>query len=165
MMQVNNDEKPSPSSTHTFNRAAERTIADAMAISNQRAGEYHDSWSLQNLKTPFIDNLLRDYPVCPVNQDEREYKRLVVMASMVDIKVSRMGGGWKKDTSIDMINYVAAYCELREQFGRNAPKEPSRTSGDTYQKGPVSWNGAQSTAPFITEGQVGYVPSAISRSR
>lgn len=122
MMQVMDNEKPSPSATHTFNRAAERTIADAMAISNQRAGEYHDSWSLQNLKTPFIDNLLRDYPVCPINQDEREYKRLVVMASMVDIKVSRMGGGWKKDTSIDMINYVAAYCELREQFARNAPK-------------------------------------------
>lgn len=123
MMQINNDEKPSTVSTHTFNRAAERTIADAMAVSAQRAGEYHDSWSINNLTTPFLDNLLRDFPICPQGASEREYKRLIIMASMIDIKISRMSGGWKKDTSIDLINYEAAYCELRENFGEKARNE------------------------------------------
>lgn len=160
------NEKPSPSATHTFNRAAERTIADAMAISNQRAGEYHDSWSLENLRTSFLDNLLRDFPVCPKGMNnpniDKEYKRLIVMASMVDIKVSRMGGGWKKDTSIDLINYTAAYCELREQFGRAFGSKDVLPRHPEHQYTEGALNGSRTPGKF----QPGWHPEvAISPQR
>lgn len=100
---------------HTFNKAADNTIARANSISSQRAGEYNDSWSLEQLNTPWLDNLMRDFPSTPV-MHEREYKRLIVMASMIDIKISRLGGGWKDDTPLDLINYIAAYTDLRNKF-------------------------------------------------
>lgn len=100
---------------HTFNRAAEQTIADALAICSQRGGEYRDSWSIDNLHTPYLDNLLKDHPAAP-SKLVKEHRRLIVMASMIDIKISRMGGPWKLDTSIDLINYVGAYARLRSEF-------------------------------------------------
>lgn len=115
MMHLTNGADVASTHKHTFNRAAETTLARADKISNQRAGEYHDSWGLENLQTPYLDNLLRDFPAAP-KQYAREYKRLVVMSSMIDIKISRMGGGWKDDTCLDLINYVAAYCQLRNEF-------------------------------------------------
>lgn len=109
--------RPLPIATHTFNRSADATIKKASEISSQRAGEYYDSWSLDNLMTPWLDNLLKAYPTPPKGL-ERHYKRLVIMASMIDIKLSRLGGPWKEDTAVDSINYIAAYAQLRSEFDR-----------------------------------------------
>lgn len=100
---------------HTFNRAAIATIKEAIAICEQRGGEYQDSWSIVNLRTHWLDNLLRDHP-SPAQGMEKEWRRLIVLASMIDIKISRLGGPWKEDTAIDLINYVGAYTGLRREY-------------------------------------------------
>lgn len=143
MMQVVNGQEI-PVSKHTFNKAADTTIDRAAKISNQRAGEYHDSWSVDQLHTPYLDNLLRDFPTAPP-VFARQYKRLIVMASMIDIKISRMGGGWKDDTCIDLINYVAAYCQLRNEFNANF-----EVNAKTERPKPVldRLPGTYNTAPF-----------------
>lgn len=99
--------------SHTFNRAVMATINKALKISGERGGEYQDSWAVENLITPFLDNLLASgIPANPC----RRFRRLIIMASMIDIKISRLGGAWKDDTAIDMINYVAAYTQLRSEY-------------------------------------------------
>lgn len=100
---------------HTFNRAVEETFTRASSISNQRAGEYSDSWSLDNLRTPWVDNLMADHPTPPLPL-LAHYKRLLIMAAMLDIKLSRLAGGWKDDTALDSLNYLAAYTQLRNEF-------------------------------------------------
>ena len=102
---------------HTFNRAVDETVSRASSISNQRAGEYSDSWSLDNLRTPWVDNLLADHPLGNVPTHYMpHFKRLLIMASMLDIKLSRLAGGWKDDTALDSLNYLAAYTQLRNEF-------------------------------------------------
>lgn len=115
-----------PVNTHTFNRSVDETIKTALAISNQRGGEYSDSWSLENLQTPFLTNLLTNCPPTP-SMVTPEFKRLVIMASMIDVKVSRLGGPWKDDTALDLINYIAAYTALRRQHERGLTAKDCQT--------------------------------------
>lgn len=128
--------------THTFNRAADDMISRANAISHGRAGEYSDSWSLENLQTPWLDNLLRSH-TNPPEFLQRQFKRLVIMASMLDIKLSRLAGPWKDDTAIDSINYLAAYAGLRNEFEdmcakARAVKETSYAASNSLGGGPLS---------------------------
>lgn len=98
--------------THTFNIAAKETMDKSIAICEQRAGEYLDSWSLENLKTPYLDSILSQFNL----EKSHELKRLIIMASMCDIKISRMAGPFKEDTYIDLNNYNSAFCSLRKQY-------------------------------------------------
>lgn len=125
-----------PVNTHTFNRSVDETIKTALAISNQRGGEYSDSWSLENLQTPFLTNLLTNCPPTP-SMVTPEFKRLVIMASMIDVKVSRLGGPWKDDTALDLINYIAAYTSLRRQHerGLTAKTGPAQMASDNQMVG------------------------------
>lgn len=103
------------SSKATFNAAAEETINKALAVCDQRGGEYNDSWALEHIKTPFLDNTLDYLTREPYERpvfDARD-KRLIVLASLIDVKISRLVGPYKEDSSVDLINYVAAYNTLR----------------------------------------------------
>lgn len=132
MMQVVKDAEPARQ--HVFNRSAEETITKAMQISNCRAGQYRDSWALENLKTPWLDELLNSHP-SGVGPSHLEWKRLVIMASMLDIKLSRLGGGYKEDTAIDTINYLAAYNTLRARFDEKAKSKSEPASHYTANNG------------------------------
>ncbi len=102
---------------HTFNRAAKETMDKSIAICEQRAGEYQDSWDLANLRTPYLDSLLE-------RTASPQLKRLLIMASMCDIKLSRMGGPFKEDTYIDLNNYNSAFCTLRREYEELLSKPP-----------------------------------------
>lgn len=97
---------------HTFNRAALTTIGRATAICNQRADEYKDSWDLANLRMVFLDAILDRFGV----KLTPEQKRLVIMSSLCDVKLSRVAGPFKTDTYDDNINYTGALCELRREW-------------------------------------------------
>jgi len=102
-----------PVSKHAFNAAMERTLNRSLAIGSQRGGEYLDSWHIDNQVTTFIDHVL----ALPIIQGhEREYKRLLMVASLVDVKDSRMSGPWKSDTTDDGINYRAAFTTWRDEY-------------------------------------------------
>lgn len=91
----------------------ERTLNRSLAIGAQRGGEYLDSWHVDNQVTTFIDHVLA-LPIVPGR--EREYKRLVMVAALVDVKDSRMSGPWKSDTTDDGINYRAAFTSWRDEY-------------------------------------------------
>lgn len=108
-----------PTSQHTFNRAAMETLDESIKICEQRAGEYLDSWSLENLRTPYLDSIMH-YPdlirgPMPLKKWDA-FRRLIIMASMCDIKLSRMSGPFREDTYIDLNNYNSAFCSLRKEY-------------------------------------------------
>jgi hypothetical protein len=97
-----------------FNSAADRTLARAAAIHQQRGSEYEDSWALENVHAPFITHVLRE--VFGLTGASAEELRLVMAAALVDVKDSRMGGVFKLDTIDDGINYRAAFCSWMEDY-------------------------------------------------
>jgi len=120
----------------SFNKAAEATIEKSLAICHQRGNEYSDSWALTNLKTPWLDNLLRDRPMGSIRPDLLPaYKRLIIMASLLDVKLSRLSGDYKEDTAVDSINYIGAYNSMRMEFEEQFKIDPLRAilNGPNYQ--------------------------------
>lgn len=104
----------------TFNNAVDKTLNKCLQISNQRGGEYSDSWSLENMKTPFLTNILQDVQDGNFQlHNNNQSKRLIMLAAMCDVKLSRLIGPWKEDTTIDLINYCAAFTHLREEMRNN----------------------------------------------
>src|SRR6266851_2719068 len=96
------DKKP------TFNYWVDTILGEAISISNQRGDEYGDSWALENMHTPVLDNILKmDYKLGSDPLMDKRYKRLIVIASMIDVKGSRWLGPFKEDTPVDSINYLA----------------------------------------------------------
>lgn len=87
-----------------FNEACDATLGACLSVSNQRGGEYADSWGLENQVTRFLDATLRKIG------DDRSpsAKRLIMAATMCDVKISRTLGAWKDDTILDLINYLGA---------------------------------------------------------
>jgi len=96
----------------TFDRCVTDTLNEALAVCEQRSGEYRDSWDTEHLHTPVLDNLMGDLGFAFT----REEMRLIALASMIDIKLSRLVGPYKRDTLIDLINYTACYAQLREEY-------------------------------------------------
>lgn len=105
-----------------FNAAAEATIGRALAICTQRGEEYQDSWDLNNLKAPFLTHTLSNVKLLDGSIVQPATIRLIMLAALADVKLSRLVGGWKDDTAVDLINYVAAYAELRQQYD-TTPRE------------------------------------------
>lgn len=105
-----------------FNAAVDDILGGALQISDQRGGEYADSWALENQQTRFLDMVTGEIlapkggQTRPVGSEffTKEEKRLIMVASLCDVKMSRMLGGFKGDTLDDLINYVAA---LRKWLG------------------------------------------------
>jgi hypothetical protein len=116
-----------PVSKHAFNAASEKTLNRSLAIGSQRGGEYLDSWHIDNQKTTFIDHVL----ALPLFYGhEREYKRLLMAASLVDVKESRMSGPFKLDTIDDGINYRAAFATWREEYEALIQESNARHEAD-----------------------------------
>lgn len=104
-----------------FNEAADRTLTRAQSIHNQRGNEYQDSWALENVHAPFINHVLSEvFGLAGANAEEL---RLLLVAALVDVKDSRMGGAFKLDTIDDGINYRAAFASWMDDYqtgGKNA---------------------------------------------
>lgn len=98
----------------SFEGAADTALAVCSGVYSQRGNEYADTWSLDHQCTTFLDATLR---ALGISDDlSREAKRLLLAASLIDVKDSRMLGGWKLDTVIDGIAYRAAYAEWRAEY-------------------------------------------------
>jgi hypothetical protein len=106
----------------TFTKAALETLDECRAIVDQRAGEYEDSWATANQVTPFLDNMLKTFNVTLT----KEQKRLVLLASMCDVKVSRLVGPFKTDTVVDLINYSAALASLHDEYKTDSEATPDK---------------------------------------
>jgi hypothetical protein len=91
----------------TFERLAGEILAEATSTFTQRGQEYRDSWDYSNLATPFLDFVYQYIATRQLPAASQQSKRLVAAASLCDVKLSRVVGGYKKDTFVDLINYIA----------------------------------------------------------
>lgn len=95
-----------------FNAACEDTLEACLAVSTQRGDEYADSWALENQATRFLDLVLREIG----GDRSAEAKRLLMVASLCDVKISRTLGPYKSDTFDDLINYLAALRSWLQEY-------------------------------------------------
>jgi hypothetical protein len=126
----------------SFDHACETTLNKCRAIAEQRGGEYRDSWALENQHFPFSDmvrGVIRD-------PDHPEDKRIASAAMMCDVKLSRLAGGYKADTLMDLINYLASLTYWLEEYEegpleiKQAPFDDSfgNATPASYEAGEVS---------------------------
>lgn len=113
-----------------FNAAVESTLKGALNLSDQRGGEYSDSWAIDNQHTPFQDAVHRLIVAVSGNDEwalmPNEERRLCTVAALCDVKLSRLIGGYKHDTLDDLINYVAALRGwVSDYLGTTANGKPS----------------------------------------
>ncbi len=106
-------ELPEASPKQAFNLAADATFAEAQAIHGQRGTEYSDSWALGNVHAPVLKMSLREIFGFDPTPEEL---RVIMAASLVDVKDSRYLGGWKKDTALDGLNYRAAHAAWLTEY-------------------------------------------------
>lgn len=110
----------------TFPESADATLDKVRATYATREGEYGDSYHLDNQTAVFLKPLLRRFGV----DLSPTQLRLVQLATMIDVKLQRLGGPFKEDTTVDLIAYLSVYNELRSQYeaSKTAPN-PSPTAG------------------------------------
>ena len=100
----------------TFEASADETLAVVRAIYAQRGDEYSDTWSIPNQVATFTEATLRRFGIS-LGADEI---RLLQLATLIDVKGSRLIGAWKADSVDDAIAYMAVYRALREKYEREA---------------------------------------------
>lgn len=96
-----------PSSTNEFIAAATSTIKEVVTTIHDRGNQYSDSWGKD------ATWLLTKAVVRKIANVELTDDQIVAigLAVFVDQKYSRFTGGYKKDTAVDLIPYIAALTE------------------------------------------------------
>jgi hypothetical protein len=112
---------------HTFNQGVDTILKECLAISDQRGSEYEDTWGLKNINTPLLSHVLRLKGTFDGEDEmlDRRWRRLLAMAGMIDVKISRFLGPFKEDTPIDMINYLACFTYLMREWKQTIESRPT----------------------------------------
>lgn len=124
----------------TFDAGADKTLDAVRAIYAQRGEEYGDSWRLENMTTTFTEAVLRRMNV----QAAPTMLRLLQLASLVDVKESRLKNGpYKQDSVIDGIAYRALFDALWERPESSQPQVTKKHFHLTRHGDIVGENGTQ----------------------
>lgn len=99
-----------------FNVAADATLARCQQIHAQRGSEYADTWALENVHAPVLKLALRETFGFDATAEEL---RLIMAASLCDVKDSRLIGEWKPDNMDDGINYRGAFTQWMIEYKQN----------------------------------------------
>ena len=100
----------------TFDTAVDEILTESLDITKQRGDEYGDTWADDNLMTTFTQRTLRDFGMWDPTPEQC---RLILLAALIDVKDSRMLGGYKEDSLVDGINYRAVYAAMRRKYDAN----------------------------------------------
>lgn len=93
--------------SNLFINSALITIEEVKQILRERGEQYSDTWGKQacwNLTRAIVKELTGQ-------TISEEACRSIALATFVDQKYSRFAGGFKRDTSLDLIGYMAALAE------------------------------------------------------
>jgi len=90
-----------------FIDSATKTIKTVASTMQERGGQYCDSWGDQGVWL-LTKAVIKKYTDVDVSEDAL---KAIGLAVFVDQKYSRFLGGWKKDTAIDMVPYLAALVD------------------------------------------------------
>lgn len=104
-----------------FNDATTKIQAEVTAVMQQRGGEYCDSWGEGRFDNTWqaVKDCVSHWGLILIDAKARKIAlRMVALSAMVDVKIARMGGGYKEDTFIDLNNYNLGLVEARREFSK-----------------------------------------------
>ena len=93
--------------SNEFISSATTTIKEVVSTMQERGAEYCDSWGKDSVWL-VTKSVLKKLTNSEVNDD---ICKAIGLAVFVDQKYCRLLGGYKKDTVLDMIPYLAALVE------------------------------------------------------
>lgn len=89
-----------------FDELVAEGLEAAEKVCGQRGAEYGDSYAHNRCVTLNAVKQARKSAIA--DQTSQQWDLAEELAAMVDIKFCRLEGGYKDDTLLDLINYVAA---------------------------------------------------------
>lgn len=106
-----------------FETAVETVLGEVLTVCRERGGQYGDGYQLENLS---VGNLAALLP-----GKTRVELRMVLVTALCDVKLQRLAQGWKEDSAVDLINYLAALIYWRRETvgSANPPITPSSVKG------------------------------------
>jgi hypothetical protein len=90
-----------------FISSASQTLKEAAKTMHERGSQYADTWGKDacwHLTKSVLQKFKGEEPTS-------EICKAVALASFIDQKYSRYAGGYKHDTTIDLISYLAVLAE------------------------------------------------------
>ncbi len=102
-----------PTPKQAFNLAADTTLGRCQTIHQQRGAAYEDTWDLNNVHAPVLRLALRETFGFDASPEEL---RIIMAASLCDVKDSRLIGKWHVDNIDDGINYRAAFAHWMQEY-------------------------------------------------
>lgn len=96
----------------TFERGVERVLGEVLAVCRERGGQYGDGWALENLRCDNLWVTVARMGIPVAHLDPASLRELMV-AALCDVKMQRLARGWKEDSAVDLINYLAFLVSLR----------------------------------------------------
>lgn len=93
--------------SNEFISSATSTIKEVVATMQERGSEYCDSWGKDSVWL-LTKAVLKKYTNIEATDD---VCKAIGLAVFVDQKYCRLLGGYKKDTALDMIPYIAALVD------------------------------------------------------
>lgn len=102
-----------------FIKAATNTLKSVAETMQERGSQYSDSWG-NDAVWHLTKAIIKKHTG---KELDKEALASIGLAVFIDQKYSRFAGGYKHDTALDLIPYMAAFVEKAQ------PAEESRTSG------------------------------------
>jgi len=87
-----------------FITAATATFKEVVSTMQERGDQYADTWGKDGI-WHLTKAIIKQYTG---NDIDDETCKVIALATFIDQKYSRFAGGYKKDTAIDLVNYIAA---------------------------------------------------------
>jgi hypothetical protein len=100
----------------TFERLAVPVLQVSLDICDTRSGQYADTYNINLMQGQYVDHVLRLGVPERTSKLYPYFRRLVMVASLVDTKHNRMLGAWTEDTPVDEINYSAFFTGLMGEY-------------------------------------------------
>jgi hypothetical protein len=90
-----------------FITSATNTLKEVAKTMQERGDQYADTWGKDGV-WHLTKAIIKQYTKVEIND---ETCKAIALATFIDQKYSRFAGGYKKDTAIDLVNYIAALAD------------------------------------------------------
>jgi hypothetical protein len=90
-----------------FIASATNTLKEVAKTMQERGDQYADTWGKDGV-WHLTKAIVSQYTKVDIDD---ETCKAIALATFIDQKYSRFAGGYKKDTAIDLVNYIAALAD------------------------------------------------------
>lgn len=93
--------------SNEFITSATATFKEVVSTMQERGSQYADTWGKDGC-WHLTKAIIKEYEGQEITD---EVCKAIALATFIDQKYSRFAGGYKKDTAIDLVNYIAALAD------------------------------------------------------